>query len=84
MSNQSAVIQFIEQERAKGTNEQEIQHQLLDAGWHMDIIQSAMGTKVTASPSKIPDTKSLLTTRQTQVWGVAAVIVILVLLALFI
>jgi hypothetical protein len=44
MSNKSAVLHFIEEERGKGTSDQIIRHQLLDAGWHMDIIQHAMRT----------------------------------------
>ena len=45
MQKKSAVIHFIEDERTKGTSDKEIQHQLLDAGWHMDIIQHAMHAK---------------------------------------
>jgi hypothetical protein len=37
-----AVVKYIEENRAKGKTEQEITHNLLDAGWHMDIIRHAM------------------------------------------
>ncbi len=42
MQTKSTVLIFIETERAKGVGEQKIQHKLLDAGWHMDIINKAM------------------------------------------
>jgi hypothetical protein len=43
MSKKSTVIRFVEKERSRGSSESEIQGKLLDAGWHMDIIQHAMG-----------------------------------------
>jgi hypothetical protein len=42
MQKKAAVPQFIEDARSKGTPDKEITHQLLEAGWQMDIIQSAM------------------------------------------
>lgn len=43
MKGKSAVEAFVESERTKGAADTEIIHKLLDAGWHMDIIQWAMG-----------------------------------------
>lgn len=43
MDKKSAVVTFIETERANGKSDTSIQHKLLDAGWQMDIIQWAMG-----------------------------------------
>lgn len=50
MHKKSAVLEFVEKERAKGTSDQDIQHKLLDAGWHMDIIHQVMETN-TAQPT---------------------------------
>lgn len=54
MQGKSAVLMFIEAERAKGASDQQIQHKLLDAGWHMDIIQKAMNHR---EPVAIPVVK---------------------------
>lgn len=45
MKKRPAVPHFIEEEREKGSSDQEIRHKLLDAGWHMDIIHRAMNEK---------------------------------------
>lgn len=36
------VVQFISDKRAEGKTDSQITHELLDAGWHMDIIAKAM------------------------------------------
>ncbi len=43
MQKKSAVIAFVEDERAKGVGDLDIQHKLLDAGWQIDIIHWALG-----------------------------------------
>lgn len=40
--NKDSVAQFISDGRAVGKTDSEITHELLDAGWHMDIIANAM------------------------------------------
>jgi hypothetical protein len=50
MSKKSAVVHFIEKERNRGLADKEIRHKLLDAGWHMDIIQRAMTPASSNSP----------------------------------
>ena len=53
----SAVHKFIEDERGKGSTDQEIQHKLLDAGWQMDIIQHTMDQKTV---DKLESTNTLV------------------------
>ena len=45
MKKPSSVTAFVDDERAKGKSDAAIRHQLLDAGWHMDIIKHAMAKK---------------------------------------
>lgn len=88
MKKRPAVLHFIAEEREKGTADQAIRHQLLDAGWHMDIIHRAMGDKEARLAGKKPVKRK--NARQT-VWQkinpaclVLAGLVIVLLLALFI
>ncbi len=41
-----SVAQFISDKRAEGHDDSRIIHQLLDAGWHMDIIHKVMNTEI--------------------------------------
>ena len=41
-----SVAQYISDKRAEGHDESKIIHQLLDAGWHMDIIHKVMNTEI--------------------------------------
>lgn len=87
MQKKSAVLRFIDQERAKGTSDKEIQHQLLDAGWHMDIIQNAMHSKQSSQLLETSNTrkkKEINAARVLNPYIWAAVFVALVLFALFI
>ena len=87
MQKKSAVLRFIDEERAKGASDKEIRHQLLDRGWHMDIVQSAMDTKhdesITASNGVGKKEKAWPgTLNSPYIW--AAVFGLLILFALFI
>lgn len=86
MHKKSAVLKFIEKERAKGVGDQGIQHQLLDAGWHMDIIQNAMSSELSKSaPKPISSTaKKKLPVRQLQLLGIVLFFFVMVFVALFI
>lgn len=87
MQKKSAVLQFIDEERAKGKDDQQIQHALLDAGWHMDIIQSAMHKKESTTIHTKPVSKESRLDWYELVanplfWG--GVFAVLLILALFI
>ena len=46
MQKKPMMSHFIEEQRARGRSEKEIQSQLLEAGWQMDIIMHAMNTNM--------------------------------------
>jgi len=88
MQKKSAVIGFIEEQRAKGIDDKEIQHQLLNSGWHMDIVQHAMqaihGDKSSSPavdrPKKIKS--ELINPQKPYVWVV--LFIVLIMTAIFI
>ncbi len=87
MQKKSAVIAFIEEQRSTGATDKEIKHQLLDAGWHMDIIQHAMqavhSDKPTLPAGDATTKKSeLLNPQKPYVW--LALFIVLVITAIFI
>jgi hypothetical protein len=43
--SKTSVAQFIADKRREGLPESEIIHLMLDAGWHMDIIQKTLNTE---------------------------------------
>ena len=85
MSKKSAVAQFVHDERKKGKDDKEIQHQLLDAGWQMDLIKHALEdpaeTPKTVSPSAKADSFRLKKLHWLYAGGL--MLVILLFLALF-
>lgn len=94
MKKQSAVMEFVDAERAKGKSDKAIQHDLLDAGWHMDIVRHALGKKTHNTPNMKTKAKTAeapvplwqhpklhSAIRHPYTW--IAVFVILILLALF-
>ena len=85
-----AVPNFIEIERAKGKSDEEIKSKLLDAGWHMDIVLSAMkggiGRKVIqeTKPAKATSYREIILNKiKTPFFG-SFILLLLVLLAIFI
>lgn len=87
-------MEFVAAERAKGKGDKAIQHDLLDAGWHMDIVRHALGKKThntpnmktkaraaeaTVSPWQHPKLQNVI--RHPYTW--VAVFMVLILLALF-
>ncbi|MGI9027663.1 MAG: hypothetical protein ACR2FM_02355 [Candidatus Saccharimonadales bacterium] len=70
MQRKSTVETFIEKERAKGTTDQKIRHQLLDAGWQMDIIKRVMEPDelITQAARKPAAAKKLKTTLKSKLW----------------
>ncbi len=87
MQKKSAVLHFIDEERSKGKSDKDICHQLLDRGWHMDIIQNAMHKKHNDStPAKhtVPVTKKFSATHLQNPYIWVGIFGLLVLLALFI
>ncbi len=86
MKKKSAVPYFIEAERAKGKSDAQIRRKLLGAGWHIDIVQSALKNKTHVKPSR-PVNKGFKETLKDPAntpYLVGGVLVLLVLLALFI
>jgi hypothetical protein len=63
------MVRFVEQARKEGKSEEAIRHALLDAGWQMDIILSAMQTNMhTTKDNQVkPMTKSMLQKSKDQV-----------------
>lgn len=84
MDKKSAVLKFIERERAEGATDQEIQHHLLDAGWHMDIIQRAMGAELSHKTNNHTPEKRKLDVRRIQLLAAGLALIFLMLLAVFI
>lgn len=85
MKGKSAVLTFIDKERAKGAKDKEIRHKLLDAGWHMDIVSRAMKDhkpKTPHAPRK-PLTKKQLTELEISIMA-GSLLILAVLLALYI
>lgn len=87
MSGKSTVLHFIEKERANGASDQQITHQLLDAGWHMDIIHNALNHDNEDVPQQDeaialarPQWQSILMTP----YGIAVAVLGLILIAVFI
>ena len=81
------MVDFIEEQRAAGKSESEITHMLLDAGWHMDVIQKTMhGDPIQhRSLDPILDIKKQPIRKPVAIGGIAALLfVALVLIALFI
>ncbi len=86
MKKKSAIPHFIEVERTKGRTDAQIRRKLLDAGWHIDIVQSALKNKVGVQPSRPINKgyKYALKDPANTPYMVGGVLVLLVLLALFI
>ena len=88
MKKKPAVPDFIKQERSKGVSDEEIQRKLLEAGWHMDIIHSALNGKKDSAPPVVSGTadykKNAGNTVKSPVFITIAVVLLLVLLAIFI
>jgi hypothetical protein len=83
-----SVLHFIDEEREKGTSDKDIIHKLLDAGWHMDIIQRALHSGET-EPTALPTIttagiKERLTRSINTLHVIGGIFVLLVLLALYI
>jgi len=83
MEKQQGVVHYIEEERAKGKSDQDITHDLLNNGWQMDIIQSAMH----GAPIKRRDLEPILDIRKQPIRRIiifgGIVLLILCLLAAF-
>ena len=85
MHKKSAVPEFIEEERAKGTKDKDILHKLLDAGWHMDIIHHVMHKEDKGHPGNPLEPKpGLRDPRIIYPVAVGAILMVLILLALFV
>ncbi len=86
MQKRSAVVSFIEEERAKGLTNKEIQHKLLDAGWQMDIIHKVMdkdNMSKTPTPHNPPvQPRSTIELRHIA-YGLGGVFILLVLFVAF-
>ena len=83
MSKKSSVIEFIEKERAEGKSNRQIKHDLLDAGWHMDIIKHALGEleKGTIQPAII--SRPRFTKKELTIAG-CSIFLLILLLAIFV
>ena len=84
MKQKSAIPLFIEEERAKGKSDEEIRHQLLDAGWKMDIIQSAMQADAARHTGLQPVPESLALKLLKNPLLYIGVVILLLLMAMFI
>lgn len=83
MENKSAVLAFIQKERAEGTADADIKRHLLDAGWQIDIILKAMESAPHQNVPGIVPAKITSPYRRAAIIA-GAVIFLLILLALFI
>lgn len=87
MAKKDSVPVFIEKERRKGTGDEEIVHKLVEAGWHLDIINEAIKKVGVRKP--MPGVNS---TDQDKIFGVprkpliagGVIFLVLILAALFI
>ncbi len=75
--------QFISDERAAGKTDSQIVHDLLSAGWHMDIIHRTLHTEPVRKRQLEPILKQK-NPHMRLIIGVSVAIVALILLALFI
>jgi hypothetical protein len=62
MQRKPSLVRYIEQRRKDGKSESEIRDELLNAGWQMDIIMSAMHTNMYTHLDNqvVPQTKGKL------------------------
>lgn len=82
MVKKQGVAHYIEEERAKGKSDQQITHDLLDAGWQMDVIQHALH----GEPIKLRDFQPILDIKKQPVrrgfiLGILVFVVLLLLAA---
>lgn len=88
MSKRPNVVSFIRGERKAGKSDEQIRHDLLDAGWQIDIINHALEKEPTTpkSPQPAPShfTKySDWYTKKLFVYGMGVLFVFVLLLAIF-
>ena len=88
MSKRPNVVSFIRRERKAGKSDEQIRHDLLDAGWQIDIINHAL-EKNPSAPKTPQPTPSHFTkysdwyTQKQFVYGMCVFLIFIVLLAIF-
>ena len=87
MRDKPAVLRFIDEERGKGTSDKVIQHKLLDAGWHIDIVHHALDKKHGGRPTAVNPATPVEPLFQSEIkYGLISLgaFLVLVIIALFV
>lgn len=87
MPKKSAVLQFVEDERAEGKTDKQIIHDLLDAGWEMDVIHYALEGETAHKPAEAPirqPAKKTIPELLIHPYAIGGIFLIIVLLAIFV